>query len=122
MKVTRCPYYSVDFHRIDDFAEGGGPGVEMVNAALAEPVRIEVALDGIHLHHGVADRRAGGEGDAVAGVLLVEITGFHIEIKGPLTAAGLNTGYAFHLGRRFEVLEVMRLINVDVVDTKFVKD
>ncbi len=83
----------------------------MVNAALDEPVRIEVALDGIHLHHGVADRRAGGEGDTVAWVLVVEIAGFHVEVERPLAATRLNTGHALHLGRGFEILEVVALVN-----------
>ena len=87
-----------------------------------EPVRIEVALDGIHFHHGVADGRAGGEGDAVAGVLLVQEARFHVEVEGPFAAAGLNTRHPFHFGRGLEILEVVTLVNVDVVNAQLVKD
>src|SRR5437879_3218242 len=69
-----------------------------------------------------ADRGASCEGDAVAGVLPVQEAGFHVEVKGPFAAAGLNTRHAFHLGWGFEILEVVTLVNVDVIDTQFVKD
>ena len=64
-----------DFHRVDHFAEGGRPGVEMLDAAAPQPLGVEEALHRVHLDHRVADRRAGGEGDAVAGVLLVAGSG-----------------------------------------------
>ena len=94
----------------------------MVNAALDEAVRVKVALDGIHLDHRVADRRTGGEGDAVACVLLMKETGFHIQIEGAFTAAGLNASNPLHFGRGFEILEVVAFVNEDVVDAQFVKD
>ena len=53
----------------------------------------------------VADRRAGGEDDAVAGVLLVEVAGLHVEVERPLAAAGLDARDPLHLGRRLEVLD-----------------
>ena len=68
------------------------------------------------------DRRAGGEGDAVAGVLLVQVAGLHVEVEGPLAAAGLDAGDAVHLGRRLQVLEVVRLVDEDVVDAQLVED
>ena len=94
-----------DFHGVDHFAEGGGPGVEMLDAAALQPLGVEEALHRVHLDHRVGDRRAGGEGDAVAGVLLVQVAGFHVEVEGPLAAAGLDAGDAVHLGRRLQVLE-----------------
>ena len=78
---------------------------------LVEPLGIEVALHRVHLDHGVADRRAGGEGDAVAGVLLVQVAGLHVQVEGALAAAGLDAGDALHLGRRLQVLEVMGFVN-----------
>ena len=88
---------------------------------LLQPLRVEEALHRVHLDHRVGDRRAGGEGDAVAGVLLAQVAGLHVEVEGPLAAAGLDAGDALHLGRRFQVLEVMRLVDEDVIDAQLVE-
>ena len=62
----------------------------------------------VHLHHGVADGRAGGEGDAVARVLLVQVARFHEEIESAFAARGLDARHPLHLGRRVEVLKHLR--------------
>ena len=54
-------------------------------------------------------------------MLLVEVTGFHVHVEGPLAAAGLDAGDALHLGRRLQVLEVMRLVDEDMIDAEFVE-
>ena len=110
-----------DFHRVDDFAEGGRPGVEMLQATALEPLGVEESLHRVHFHHGVGDRRPGGERHAVAGMLLAEVTRLHVDVEGPLGAAGLNAGDAVHLGRRLQVLEIMRLVDEDVIDAQFVE-
>ena len=69
----------------------------------------------------VADRRAGGEGDAVAGVLVVQVAALHVEVEGPLAAAGLDAGDAVHLGRRLQVLEVVGLVDEQVVHAQLVE-
>jgi hypothetical protein len=61
-----------NLHGLDDFPEGRGLGVEMIDAALGQPFGIEITLHGIHLDHGVADRRAGGKRQPVAGMEPVE--------------------------------------------------
>jgi hypothetical protein len=66
---------------------------------------------GVHLDHRIADRRAGGESDAVAGVLLVQVTGLHVHVEGAFAAAGLDAGDALHLGRRLQVLLSMRTLH-----------
>ena len=69
-----------------------------------EPFRVKVALAlRIHLDHRVADRRAGREDDAVAGVLLAQIAGLHVEVEGPLAASRLDSRDTLHLRGRFEV-------------------
>ena len=75
----------------------------------------------IGIAHQDGNRRAGGEGDAVAGMLLIQVAGFHVEIESPFAAAGLDAGDALHLGRRLQVLEILRLINEDVIDAKLIK-
>ena len=87
----------------------------------SQPLGVEEPLHRVHLDHRVGDRRAGGKRHAVAGVLLVQVAGFHVEVEGTLAAAGLDAGDALHLGRRLQVLEVMRLVDEDVIDAKFVE-
>ena len=111
-----------NLHRIDDFAEGGGPGVEVVDAPAPHPLGVEVPLHRVHFDHRVADRRAGGEGHPVAGVLLVQIAGLHEEVERSFAAAGLDAGDALHLRRRFQVLVVLRLVDEHVVDAEFIED
>ena len=82
---------------------------------------VEEALHRVQLDHGVGDRRAGGERDAVAGMLAVQVAGFHAEVEGTLAAAGLDAGDALHLGRRLQVLEIMRLVDEDMIDAQLVE-
>ena len=86
-----------------------------------KPFRVEESLHRVHFDHRVGNRRAGGERHAVAGMLLAQVAGFHVEVEGALAAAGLDAGDALHLGRRLQILEVMRLVDEDVIDTQFVK-
>src|SRR5271166_2728930 len=108
-------------HGLDHLAEGGRPGVEMLDAPAFQAVGVEEALHRVHLDHGVADRRAGGERHAVAGVLAVQVAGFHQQVEGALAAAGLDAGDAFHLGGGFEIFEVIRLVNEDMIDAQLVE-
>ena len=94
----------------------------MLDATLAHSLGVEEALHGVHLDHRVADRRAGGEGHPVIGVLLVQIPGLHEDVERPFAAAGLDAGDALHLGRRFEVLVILGLVDEDVIDAQFIED
>ena len=50
-----------------------------------------------------------------------QVAGLHVDVEGPLAAAGLDAGDALHLGRRLQVLEIMRLVDEDVIDAEFVE-
>ena len=76
----------------------------MLDPAILECLGIEEPLVGIHLDHAVADRGAAGEHDSVAGVLLVEVAGLHVEIERPLAPAGLDAGHSLHLTWGLQVL------------------
>ena len=93
----------------------------MLDASAAQPLGVEELLHRIHLDHGVADRRAGGKRHAVALVPLPEVSGLHVEVKRAFAAASLDAGDALHLGRRFKVLEKLRLVDEDVVDAELVE-
>ena len=56
------------------------------------------------------------------GMLFVQVTGFHVDVEGPFAAAGLDAGDALHLGRRLQVLEIMRLVDEDVIHSEFIED
>ncbi len=55
------------------------------------------------------------------GMLLAQVAGLHVDIERPLGAAGLDAGDAVHLGRRFQVLEIMCLVDEDVIDAQLVE-
>ena len=74
-----------DLHRLDDLAEGGGPAIEVLDPARGQAVRVEEALERVEFDQGVRDRRAVGEGDAVAGVLLVQVAGLHQHVERAFT-------------------------------------
>src|SRR5438105_108070 len=67
-------------------------------------------------------RGAGGEGDAVAGVLRVQEAGLHEGIERALAAAGLDARDALHLGRRFQVLVILGLVNEQVIGAQLVEN
>ena len=94
------------FHGVHHLAKGRGPGVKMGEAAGLQARGIEEALHRIHFHHRIADGGAGGEGHAMAGVLLVQVLGFHVQVEGAFAAPGLDAGHPFHLGGRLQVLEI----------------
>ena len=50
-----------------------------------------------------------------------QVAGLHVEVEGPLAAAGLDAGDALHLGRRLQVLEVLGLVDEEVIDAQFVE-
>jgi len=54
-----------DFHRVDDFAEGSGPGVEMLDAAALESLGVEESHHCVHFHHAVGNRRPCGKCDSM---------------------------------------------------------
>ena len=78
-----------EFERRDRLAEIGGPGVEMLDARGFERLRREIALQRVHLGHGVRDRRAGGKDDAA--IALGQIARLHVHIEG---AVALGIGQA----------------------------
>ena len=82
---------------------------------------IEETLHSIHFDHRVADGRAGGERHSMPGVLLVEVSGFHIHVEGPLRTAGLDARNSLHLGRCLQVLEIMGLVDEGVIDSQFIE-
>ena len=93
----------------------------MLQSPAPQPLGIEESLHCVHLDHGVGNRRGGGEGDAVALVPLFQVAGLHVQVERLFAAAGLDAGDAVHLGRRLQVLKIMRLVDEHVVDPEFVE-
>jgi hypothetical protein len=97
-------------------AEGRGPGVELVEAALFERGAIHQALHGEHLAERVGDRRARGEHERAARVLGLDEAGLHVEVPGPLRAVRIDAAQARHVGGEGEFSELLRLVDDDLVD------
>ena len=93
----------------------------MLQAPAPQSLWVEETLHRVHLDHCVGNRRAGGEGHTVAGMLLAQIARLHVDVERPLAAAGLDAGDAIHLGRRLQVLEIMRFVDENVIDAEFVE-
>ncbi len=108
---SECRAVRGDFHGVDNFAEGGGPPVKMVDATLNQALRVEEALHGVHFYHRVADGRAGGKRHAVAGMLLVQIARLHVEVESLFAAAGLDAGDALHFRCRLQILLSMQTLH-----------
>ncbi len=51
----------------------------------------------------------------------MQVTGLHVHVERSFAAAGLDAGDALHLGGRFEVLEVVGLVDEDVIDAKLIE-
>ena len=66
--------------------------------------------------------RAGREADPVPLVQLAQVAGLHVEVERPLAPAGLDARHPLHLGRGFEVLEIVGLVDEEVIDPKLVED
>ncbi len=67
-----------------DIAEGRRPGVELVQAALAQRRVAEIALHREHLAQRVGDGRARGEDERASRILALDEAGLHVEVPGAL--------------------------------------
>ncbi|QRE00577.1 hypothetical protein [Pseudomonas phage Itty13] len=95
-----------------DLAEHARPGVEVAQALALQVHIVEIPLHGVHLGHGVADRRAGGEDHVAAAGGLQHLPDLQEQV-GRLLAAGLRAQAcdAVHGGGEREVLELVRLVH-----------
>jgi hypothetical protein len=101
-------------------AEGGGPGVELVDAALFEVIGLHESLQGEHLAERVGDRRAGGEDEGAAGVFLgLDEARFDEEVPGALRSVRIDAFEARHVGGEGELSELLRLVHDDLIDADF---
>ena len=97
-------------------AEGRGPGVELVQAALEQRRVADQPLHREHLAERVGDRRAGGEHERPARVLRLDEAGLHIEVPGALRAVRIDALQRRHVGGEGELAELLRLVDDDLVD------
>ena len=109
------------FERGDRFGEIRGPGVEMLDAALLQKVRAEIAEHGVHLGHGVRDRRAGGEDDAAAAGDFADVAGLHVHVEGAVAVGVRQARDAVHFRRVEQVLIEVGLVDEDLVNAEFLE-
>jgi len=108
------------FQPCNRFREVRRPCVEMRDAALFQKVRREITEDGVHLGHGVGNRRRCCEDDAAAGQL-ADVAGLHEHVEGAVAVAVREAGDAAHLCRVEEILVQVCLIDEELIDTEFLK-
>ena len=51
----------------------------------------------------------------------MQVASLHVQVEGPLAAAGLDAGNPFHLGGGLQVLEVLGFVDEYVIDAEFVE-
>ena len=84
-------------------------------------VILQIPLDGVKLHHGIADRGAGCKDNASAACDLVQVLRFHKEVAGLLRLGLCDTAHIPHLGRQKEIFEIVALVNENAVNTQLLK-
>ena len=105
----------------DNLAKHAGPGVEVRQAGGFQVVVIQIALHGIHLGHGVADRRAGREHHIAAPGRFAHDTGFHVEVSRLLAAGrAAQACNVAHAGAVGQVLELVSLVQEQRIDPQVI--
>ena len=84
-------------------------------------VVLQIPLDGVKLHHGIADRGAGSKDNASAACDLVQVLRFHKEVAGLLCLGLRDAAHISHLSRQKEVFEIVALVNEDAVNAQLLK-
>ena len=98
-------------------AEGGGPGVEFLNAALGEHFGLEEALDRKHLAERVGDRRTGGGDQSAHGrALRAEESNLHVKVPGALRPVRIDAFQRALVGGEGKLAELLHLVDDDLVD------
>ena len=110
-----------EFERGHRFGEIRGPGVEMLDAALLQQVRAEIAQHGVHLGHGVRDRRAGREDHAAAAGDFADVAGLHEHIEGAVAVGVRQARDAVHLRGVEEILVGVGFVDEELVDAEFLE-
>ena len=105
----------------DGLAEGGSPGVEVGQTIALQSAILQIFLHRVHLHHGVGDRGAGGEDNAVPAGQLVQIAALHIQVAGLLGLRLADAADIAHFGEGGKVFIIMRLVHKQPVDAQFLE-
>ena len=103
------------------------PGDELVSLNLPENAPLKVLLDYVSQEFGlnilyeetVAGQRVTIK--APARMPGLEVAGFHQQVESAFRTLGLDAGYPVHLGRRGEILEIVRLVDKELVHAKIIE-
>ena len=97
--------------------EIGRPGVEFLNAALLQCVRLDEPLEGEELGERIGDRGAGRGDQRAAGVpRRVDVAGLDIEVPGPLRSVRIDALQRRLVGRERQLAELLHLVDDELVD------
>ncbi len=93
----------------------------MLELIAPQRAHLQVALHREHLRHRVGNRRAGREDHATAFVLRLDVLNLEEHIECALGSGLRQTGNARHLRDVEEILELVRLVDEEPVDAKFLE-
>ena len=97
--------------------EIGRPGVEFLNAALLQGVRLDEPLEGEELGERIGDRGAGRGDQRPAGVpRRVDVAGLDVEVPGPLRSVRIDALQRRLVGRKRQLAELLHLVDDQLVD------
>ena len=99
-------------------AEGARPGVELVDAALAQQALVLVANEREHLAHRVGDRRARGLDQRAARVDGLDEAALDVEVPCPLRTIRIDALQRRAISRKSQLSELLRLVHDHLVDAK----
>ena len=102
-------------------AKGGGPGIKMQKIIPLQGIVLEVFLHGIHLHHGVGDRGAGGKDHATAPGQLIQVAALHVEVAGLLCFRLADAAHITHFRVSGQIFVIMCLVDEKPVHTQLLK-
>ena len=82
---------------------------------------LKIAHHGVKLGHGVADGRSRREHHALSSGQLIDVAAFQQHIGGFLRIRCRESGHIAHLCIEEQVLEGVRLVHIEPVNTQFLK-
>ncbi len=111
-----------ELHLRLDVAEHRRPRIERLDPAFLQLLRLQVLLHSVQFRHRVRDRRARGEDDAAAVVLVLQPARPHEHRRGTIRTRIRHALQTFLPRVHWQTLELVSLIHEDLVDARVLEE
>ena len=95
----------------------GSPAIELTEGLLLQRSVLQITLHGVQFRHGIAHRRTGRKHNPASAGHFIHVPALQEHITGLLRFRGRQAGHVPHLGEQEQILESMRFIHVQPVNT-----